>query len=104
MTVTDNGPGIPPEARAHVFDRFYRADPARGREGSGSGLGLSICREIAEAHGGRVWVESEEGEGQRLLPGAARPSDSAKPATRQATGAASLPGGPCRTAGTATAR
>jgi two-component system sensor histidine kinase VicK len=46
-----------------VFDRFYRADPARGREGRGSGLGLSICREIAEAHGGRVWVESEEGKG-----------------------------------------
>ncbi len=63
VTVSDAGPGIPDEARAHVFDRFYRADPARGREGSGSGLGLSICREVADAHGGRVWVDSEEGKG-----------------------------------------
>jgi heavy metal sensor kinase len=63
VTVTDNGPGIPPEARTHIFDRFYRADLARTREGSGSGLGLAICREIAEAHGGRVWVDSEEGKG-----------------------------------------
>ncbi len=63
VTVTDNGPGIPPDAREHVFDRFYRADPARRRDGGGSGLGLAICREIAVAHGGRVWVESEEGRG-----------------------------------------
>jgi heavy metal sensor kinase len=63
VTVADDGPGIPAEARAHVFDRFYRADPARGRDGGGSGLGLAICREIATAHGGRVWVESEEGKG-----------------------------------------
>jgi heavy metal sensor kinase len=64
VTVKDNGPGIPADARAHVFDRFYRADPARGRDdGGGSGLGLAICREIATAHGGRVWVESEEGKG-----------------------------------------
>ncbi|MGH2978193.1 MAG: sensor histidine kinase [Solirubrobacterales bacterium] len=72
VTVRDNGPGIPADARAHIFDRFYRADPARGREGSGSGLGLAICREIAEAHGGRVWVDSEEGKGSAFslaLPG-----------------------------------
>jgi heavy metal sensor kinase len=63
VTVTDTGPGIPAEALDQVFDRFYRADPARGRDGSGSGLGLAICREVADAHGGRVWVESKEGEG-----------------------------------------
>jgi heavy metal sensor kinase len=63
VTVADNGPGIPADARAHIFDRFYRADRARGRDGGGSGLGLAICREIANAHGGRVWVESEEGKG-----------------------------------------
>jgi heavy metal sensor kinase len=63
VTVTDNGPGIPPDARAHIFDRFYRVDSARGRGGGGSGLGLAICREIANAHGGRVSVESEEGQG-----------------------------------------
>ena len=57
VTVADDGPGIPAEARAHVFDRFYRVDRARGRDAGGSGLGLAICREIALAHGGRVWVE-----------------------------------------------
>jgi heavy metal sensor kinase len=72
VTVRDNGPGIPARDSAHVFDRFYRADPARGRAGRGSGLGLAICREIADAHGGRVWVESEEGKGSAFslaLPG-----------------------------------
>ena len=63
VTVTDDGPGIPPDARARVFDRFYRVDPDRGRDSGGSGLGLAIAREIANAHGGRVWVESEVGEG-----------------------------------------
>ncbi len=63
VTVSDTGPGIPEHARAHVFDRFYRVDRSRSRESGGSGLGLAICREIAAAHGGRVWVESSEGEG-----------------------------------------
>ena len=63
VTVTDDGPGIPADARAHLFDRFYRVDGARTRAVGGSGLGLAICREIAVAHGGNVWVESEEGRG-----------------------------------------
>jgi heavy metal sensor kinase len=63
VTVADDGPGIPQEARARVFDRFYRVDRARGRDVGGSGLGLAICREIATAHGGRVWFESREGGG-----------------------------------------
>jgi signal transduction histidine kinase len=63
VTVIDDGPGIPAEARAHIFDRFYRADPSRSRDGGGSGLGLAICSEIARAHGGRVWVDSAEGRG-----------------------------------------
>jgi signal transduction histidine kinase len=63
VTVTDDGPGIPAHDRVNVFDRFFRVDRARGREIGGSGLGLAICREIATAHGGRVWVESEEGRG-----------------------------------------
>ncbi len=63
VTVADTGPGVPADARERVFDRFYRADQARGRDGSGSGLGLSICREVADAHGGRIWVDSKEGEG-----------------------------------------
>jgi heavy metal sensor kinase len=63
VTVADDGPGIPAEACEHIFERFYRVDPARGRDNGGSGLGLAICREIAGAHGGRVWVESTEGSG-----------------------------------------
>lgn len=62
VTVADSGPGIPAEARERVFDRFYRADAARGREG-GSGLGLAICAEIVRAHGGRIWVEEGPGGG-----------------------------------------
>ena len=63
VTVADEGPGIPAEACAHIFDRFYRVDGSRGRDNGGSGLGLAICREIAGAHGGRVSVVSEEGAG-----------------------------------------
>jgi heavy metal sensor kinase len=60
VTVTDEGPGVPAHARTRIFDRFYRVG-AGGRDAGGSGLGLAICREIAVAHGGRVWVDSEEG-------------------------------------------
>jgi signal transduction histidine kinase len=63
VTVIDDGPGIPAEAREHVFDRFYRVDGARGRQAGGSGLGLAICQEIVSAHGGRLWVDSEVGRG-----------------------------------------
>jgi heavy metal sensor kinase len=63
VTVADSGPGIPPEALPHVFDRFFRVDTARSRGDGGSGLGLAICREIAEAHGGNVSVTSTAGRG-----------------------------------------
>jgi heavy metal sensor kinase len=66
VTVADNGPGMPAAATGHVFDRFYRVDSARGRTAGGSGLGLAICREVATAHGGRVWVNSEEGKGSEF--------------------------------------
>jgi heavy metal sensor kinase len=66
VTVADDGPGIPVEAREHLFDRFYRVDDARGRDVGGSGLGLAIVREVATAHGGRVWVDSDEGGGSRF--------------------------------------
>ncbi len=61
ISVTDTGPGIPPEHVAHVFDRFYKADPSRTASGEGSGLGLSIVRAVAERHGGDVQVASEPG-------------------------------------------
>lgn len=54
LTVSDNGPGIPAQHLPHVFDRFYRADPARSRAGGGTGLGLTIARTVAETHGGSV--------------------------------------------------
>jgi len=75
VTVSDTGPGIPPEAIDHVFDRFFRVDGARRRTSGGSGLGLAICREIVEAHGGRIWVDSESGRGSAFslaLPATAR--------------------------------
>jgi len=68
LTVEDNGAGIPPSALPHVFERFYRADKARTREGGpgGSGLGLSICQAIVAAHRGTIEVTSEPGVGVRV--------------------------------------
>ena len=64
ITVSDTGAGIPPQSLAHIFDRFYQADPARrGGEKHGAGLGLAIAHEIVQAHGGRINVRSRLGEG-----------------------------------------
>jgi signal transduction histidine kinase len=63
LAVQDTGAGIAPEALPHVFDRFYRGDPARNQEGDESGLGLAIAKSITEAHGGKIEVESELGQG-----------------------------------------
>lgn len=60
LTVSDRGPGVPPELAPTIFDRFVRGD--RGSVG-GAGLGLTICREIIEAHVGRIWVEDRPGGG-----------------------------------------
>ncbi|MBV9774851.1 MAG: HAMP domain-containing histidine kinase [Gemmatimonadetes bacterium] len=66
VVVEDTGVGIPPDALPHVFERFYRADPARA-PAMGTGLGLSIARWIADAHGARIDLESEPGRGTRVL-------------------------------------
>jgi signal transduction histidine kinase len=58
VTVTDDGPGIPAADLPHVFDRFYRGDRARSRSTGGTGLGLAIARQLVEAHGGSMWVNS----------------------------------------------
>jgi len=71
IVISDTGIGISPEAAAHVFERFYRADHARSREQGGFGLGLSIVKWIAESHKGSVEMKSQPGEGSTftvLLP------------------------------------
>ncbi|MBV9927889.1 MAG: HAMP domain-containing protein [Acidobacteria bacterium] len=70
VRIADTGAGVPAEARAHIFERFYRADRARSRgggAGGGAGLGLSIASWIAEAHGGRVALERSDKSGSTFL-------------------------------------
>jgi two-component system, OmpR family, sensor histidine kinase KdpD len=61
ISVTDNGPGIPPKELPHIFDKFHRAEMTK--RVPGTGIGLAICKGIVEAHGGQIWVESEPGKG-----------------------------------------
>jgi len=61
--VRDTGPGIPPEYRERIFDRFVQMQGSHAGRRRGTGLGLTFCRLVVEAHGGRIWVESEEGQG-----------------------------------------
>ena len=63
LVVQDSGPGIPPEELESIFERFYRTDRSRHHQEGGTGLGLAIARSIVEAHGGRIWAESEPGQG-----------------------------------------
>ena len=67
IRVFNTGAAISPEDQEHIFDRFWRADPAHGRETGGHGLGLAIARTITDAHRGRISVESREGEGTAFL-------------------------------------
>jgi signal transduction histidine kinase len=66
VSVEDTGPGIPAENLPWVFERFYRVDPSRSRDDGGTGIGLAIARSVVEAHGGKIWAESEVGHGSRF--------------------------------------
>ncbi len=63
LDVLDSGPGIPPEALPHIFERFYRADRSRSRAEGGTGLGLPIALQLAQAHGGGLTAQNAEGGG-----------------------------------------
>jgi signal transduction histidine kinase len=71
ITIQDSGEGVTPEDAAHLFDRFYRTDESRTRDSErdagGSGLGLAIAKSIVEMHKGKIWAESEKGEGLKVI-------------------------------------
>ncbi len=70
IKIHDTGKGIPPDALPHVFDRFYRADPARTRQlqsATGNGLGLALAKELIEAQGGTISIDSVQGEGTTVM-------------------------------------
>lgn len=67
LKVTDHGVGIPEKELPYIFERFYRADPARSRQSGGIGIGLTIVKELVEAHGGKIRVESDEGKGAQFI-------------------------------------
>jgi signal transduction histidine kinase len=84
ISVSDEGIGIEPQQLLNVFERFYQVDSASTRKVGGSGLGLSICKAIVNAHGGEIWAESEPGAGSTfyftlpLAPGSLAAEPSAK--------------------------
>ncbi|MCH5321022.1 MAG: HAMP domain-containing histidine kinase [Eubacterium sp.] len=67
IEISDNGIGVDKASLSKIFDIMYRADPARTRVSEGSGLGLSVCKQIVELHSGSIWARSEEGEGLSIF-------------------------------------
>ena len=90
VDISDTGIGIPEDEQAKIFDRFYRVDRSRSRETGGSGLGLSIARWIATAHGGRIEVHSAPGSGSTFTVSLPR-ATTAEPAAGETTPTATTP-------------
>jgi signal transduction histidine kinase len=67
VSVSDTGIGISGIDKEKIFDEFYRTGRAIDTKEQGTGLGLSICRGIVQAHGGRIWVESQQGKGSKFI-------------------------------------
>lgn len=67
IMVSDTGPGIPKQFHEFIFDKYWQAETGSRNERKGVGLGLAFCKMVVEAHGGRIWVESEQGEGSRFI-------------------------------------
>ena len=67
VTVADSGAGIPPDEIDRIFERFHRVDPSRARATGGAGLGLTIARQVVEAHGGKIRAENGPGGGSRFV-------------------------------------
>ena len=67
VSVKDSGRGIPRQELDHIFEFYGQVSGDHQARHKGTGLGLAICKKIVEAHGGRIWVESEEGRGTRFL-------------------------------------
>ncbi len=66
VTVSDTGPGLAPEFHSEIFDDFFKGPSPNGRKAEGMGLGLAIARRLVLAHGGKIWVESESGQGSKF--------------------------------------
>jgi len=93
VSVRDPGVGVPRADLARIFERFYKVDRARVRGRGGTGLGLSIAKHVIESHGGRIWVESEEGSGSTFsftIPVA--PPTGSQPGSASVAGTGSGPG------------
>jgi two-component system phosphate regulon sensor histidine kinase PhoR len=65
IAVTDEGIGVPEEHRERIFERFYQVEPSE--RATGMGLGLFVCRQIVELHGGRIWIEASPTGGSRFI-------------------------------------
>lgn len=67
VSVSDNGMGIPPDQLPYIFDKYHRVNQANAKNVLGAGLGLYVTKSIVEAHGGRIWAESEVGKGTTVI-------------------------------------